>query len=145
MAILKMGDKIPEIFMNSDYYKNVKGKKIVLYFYPKDNTPGCTAEACNLRDNYSTLKKMGYEIIGVSADTEKSHINFIRKFDLPFALISDSDKKIIEAFGVWGEKKMYGKTYMGILRKSFIIDEEGIIVRIIEKVDTKEHVKQILE
>ena len=110
-----------------------RGKKLVLFFYPKDNTPGCTAEACDLRDNYSTFMARGYEILGVSADSEKSHQNFISKYDLPFKLISDVDKNLLEAYNAWGEKKLYGKTYMGIIRKTYIISEEGIIEKIIEK------------
>ncbi len=122
-----------------------KGKKVVLYFYPKDNTPGCTAQACDLRDNYDALLKAGYVIIGVSADSEKKHQNFIAKFDLPFPLIADEDLTICNQYGVWREKKNYGKTYMGIVRTTFIIDEEGKIEEIIEKVKTKEHAAQILK
>ncbi|MGW8315232.1 MAG: thioredoxin-dependent thiol peroxidase [Bacteroidales bacterium] len=122
-----------------------RGKKVVLYFYPKDNTPGCTAEACDLRDNYSHFLERGFEVIGVSADSEKSHLNFISKYELPFRLISDVDKKVLQDYGAWGEKKMYGKSYMGILRKTFIIDESGKIEKIFEKVDTKQHSKQIFE
>lgn len=121
------------------------GNKLVLYFYPKDNTPGCTAEACDLRDNYDRFLKEGYDVLGISADSQKSHQNFINKYKLPFRLISDVDKKILEAYGAWGEKKMYGKTYMGIIRKTFIISEDGTIENIIEKVKTKEHSKQIFE
>lgn len=123
----------------------LKGKKVILYFYPKDNTPGCTAEACNLRDNYKELTDMGFEVIGVSPDSEKSHQNFIGKYQLPFNLIADSDKTILEAYGAWGEKSMYGKKYMGVIRTTFIIDEEGKIEKIIKKVDTKNHTKQILD
>ena len=112
-----------------------KGKKVLLYFYPKDNTPGCTAEACNLRDNYSELLNNGYEVIGVSADTEKSHINFKSKYNLPFPLIADVDKKVIKSYGAWGEKKMYGKSYEGIIRMSFVISEDGKIEEIIEKIE----------
>lgn len=122
-----------------------KGKKLVLYFYPKDNTPGCTAEACDLRDNYEKFLAEGYEILGVSPDSQKSHQNFIKKFGLPFSLLSDVDKKILQAYNAWGEKKMYGKSYMGVLRKTYIIDESGIIENIIENVDTKQHSKQIFE
>lgn len=121
-----------------------KGKKLVLYFYPKDSTPGCTAEACDLRDNYHTFQKQGYEILGVSPDSAKSHVKFIEKYDLPFSLIADEDHSIAEAFGAWGEKSMYGKKYMGILRSTFIINEKGVIEKVIEKVDTKAHTKQIL-
>ena len=123
-----------------------KGKKIVLYFYPKDNTSGCTAQACSLRDNYSELRKAGYEVIGVSVDSEKSHQKFIDKNNLPFTLIADTDKKLVEEFGVWGEKKLYGRAYMGTFRTTFLINEEGIIERIItpKEVKTKEHASQIL-
>ena len=120
-----------------------RGKKVVLYFYPKDNTPGCTAEACDLRDNYARFLDQGFEVIGVSADSKKSHLNFISKYELPFRLISDVDKKVLQDYDAWGEKSMYGKSYMGVLRKTFIIDEQGKIEKIIEKVNTKEHSKQI--
>jgi peroxiredoxin Q/BCP len=119
------------------------GKKLILYFYPKDNTPGCTAEACNLRDNYDTLLKKGYGIVGVSPDTEKSHKGFAGKYSLPFPLIADTTKKILNDYGVWGEKKMYGKSYFGVIRTTFIIDEKGIIEKIITKVDTAGHTEQI--
>lgn len=150
MANLKAGDKAPE-FIGKDQngstisLSNFKGKKIVLYFYPKDNTPGCTAEACNLRDNYDSFRRKGYELIGVSADPEKSHQNFIEKFKLPFPLISDTEKNIIKAYGVWGKKKFMGREFDGILRTTFIIDESGIIEKIISKVDTKNHSSQIFE
>ncbi|HAA10219.1 MAG TPA: thioredoxin-dependent thiol peroxidase [Cytophagales bacterium] len=124
----------------SDYH----GKKVVLYFYPKDNTPGCTAQACNLRDNYEELQKQGYVVLGVSTDGEKSHQKFIAKQELPFSLIADEDKVVHEAFGTWGAKKMYGKEYMGTLRTTFVIDEEGKIAEVIEKVKTKDHTAQIL-
>lgn len=122
------------------------GKKIVLYFYPKDSTSGCTAQACNLRDNFSQLRKAGYEVIGVSVDDEKSHRKFIEKNALPFPLIADTDKQLVQQFGVWGEKSMYGRKYMGTFRTTFIINEEGIIERIIspKEVKTKEHAAQIL-
>jgi peroxiredoxin Q/BCP len=122
-----------------------KGQKLVLYFYPKDSTPGCTAEACDLRDNYNTLIKQGYAVVGVSPDSPKSHTKFIEKYELPFSLIADEDHSIADAFGAWGEKSMYGKKYMGILRSTFIINEKGIIERVIEKVNTKAHAKQVLE
>nr|MBI1230203.1 thioredoxin-dependent thiol peroxidase [Cytophagales bacterium] len=125
----------------SDY----KGKKVVLYFYPKDNTPGCTAQACDLRDNYEALQKAGYEVIGVSSDSEKSHQKFIQKFELPFTLIADEDKSVHEKFGTWVEKSMYGKAYMGTARTTFIIDENGVIAEIIDKVKTKEHTNQIIK
>jgi peroxiredoxin Q/BCP len=122
------------------------GKKLALYFYPKDNTPGCTAQACSLRDGYQDLKKAGYAVVGVSVDSEDSHRKFIEKFDLPFPLIADVDKKLVQEFGVWQEKKNYGKTYMGTVRTTFLIDEAGIIRHIIEGrgVDTKNHAEQIL-
>lgn len=123
----------------SDY----KGKKLVLYFYPKDNTSGCTAEACNLRDNYDDFLKKGFAVIGVSADSEKSHKNFAGKYSLPFPLIADTSKKILDDYGVWKQKKMYGKSFLGIARTTFIIDEKGIIEKIISKVDTKSHSEQI--
>jgi len=121
-----------------------KGKKLVLYFYPKDNTPGCTAEACDLRDNYQRFESLGYKIVGVSKDNEKSHKGFIEKFNLPFPLISDTDTVILQAYEAWGEKKFMGRQYVGIIRKTFVIDENGIIFDIIEKVDTKSHTAQIL-
>ncbi len=122
-----------------------KGKKVVLYFYPKDDTPGCTAEACDLRDNHQRFSDAGYVILGVSPDEPKKHQKFITKFDLPFDLIADTDQTVANAYGVWVEKSMYGRKYMGIARTTFIIDENGIITDIIEKVDTKAHTKQILK
>ncbi|MGY6523298.1 MAG: thioredoxin-dependent thiol peroxidase [Mongoliitalea sp.] len=122
-----------------------KGKKVVLYFYPKDNTPGCTAQACNLRDNYDALLAAGYVVLGVSSDSEKSHQKFIEKQSLPFPLLADEDLKVHEAYGTWVEKSMYGRKYMGTARTTFIINEEGILEEIIEKVNTKEHTKQILK
>jgi len=116
-----------------------------LYFYPKDDTPGCTAEACDFRDNYQGLTEKGIVVLGVSVDDEKSHKKFITKHNLPFTLLADTDKKIVEAYGVWGEKSMYGKTYMGTNRKTFIIDEQGVIIHIISKVDTKNSTAQVLE
>ena len=130
---------------NAISLKDLQGRKVILYFYPKDNTPGCTTESCNLRDNYRELIKKGFEVIGVSADSEKSHQNFIEKFDLPFNLVSDSGREILKAYGAWGLKKLYGKVYEGILRKTFIIDEQGVILKIINKVDTKNHTNQILD
>lgn len=121
------------------------GKKVILYFYPKDDTPGCTAEACNLRDNYENLLSEGFAIIGVSPDNEKSHLRFRQKNKLPFSLIADPEKNIIMAYGAWGEKSMYGKKYEGVLRTTFIIDEKGKIFKIISKVDTKNHTAQILK
>ncbi|MFN8258575.1 MAG: thioredoxin-dependent thiol peroxidase [Bacteroidales bacterium] len=147
MAILKSGDKAPEKLMQLANLKgsDIKGKKIILYFYPKDDTPGCTAEACDLRDNYATLKNKGFVVFGVSPDSEKSHNKFAEKYNLPFNLIPDTEKELAEAFGVWGEKSMYGKKYMGILRTTFVISENGIIEKVIDKVDTKNHANQILE
>ena len=130
---------------NAISLKDLQGRRVILYFYPKDNTPGCTTESCNLRDNYRELIKKGFEVIGVSADSEKSHQNFIDKYNLPFNLISDSGKEILKAYGAWGLKKLYGKVYEGILRKTFIIDEQGVILKIINKVDTKNHTNQILD
>jgi thioredoxin-dependent peroxiredoxin len=148
--MLKAGDKVPDIAINDQdgnpiSLKNFKGKKVVLYFYPKDQTPGCTAEACNLRDNYKLLQKQGYEILGVSTDSEKSHQKFIEKEKLPFPLLADPDRKFHEAFGTWIEKSMYGRKYMGTARVTFIINEKGMIEEVIEKVDTKEHTNQILK
>ena len=148
---MNIGDKAPEILgLNENgeeiRLSNYQGKKIVLYFYPTDSTSGCTAQACNLRDNYTELRQAGYEVIGVSVDDAKSHQKFIAKNELPFTLIADTDKKLVEQFGVWGEKSMYGRKYMGTFRTTFIINEEGIIERIIlpKQVKTKEHSKQIL-
>lgn len=121
------------------------GRKVVVYFYPKDSTPGCTAEACNLRDNYETLINQGFVVIGVSGDSEKSHKNFAAKYSLPFPLIADTSKKIINDYGVWKEKKLYGRSFPGIARTTFIIDEQGIIEKIILKVDTKSHSEQIFD
>ena len=130
---------------NSIKLSNYIGKKVVLYFYPKDNTPGCTAEACSLRDNYKQLLKNGFVVLGVSPDTEKSHKGFAEKFDLPFPLIADPEKKILTAYGVYGEKVMYGKKVTGVIRTTFIIDEKGKIEKVIKKVDTKEHAPQIFK
>lgn len=148
---MNIGDKAPEILgLNENgeeiRLSNYQGKKIVLYFYPKDSTSGCTAQACNLRDHYTELRNSGYEVIGVSVDDAKSHQKFIAKNELPFTLIADTEKKLVEQFGVWGEKSMYGRKYMGTFRTTFIINEEGIIERIIlpKQVKTKEHSKQIL-
>lgn len=146
---MKVGDKAPEILgidANGNEVKlsDYSGRRIVLYFYPKDNTPGCTAQACSLRDNYETLRQAGYEVIGVSKDSMTSHQRFAEKHSLPFRLIADTDKTLNEAFGVWREKKMCGRTSMGTVRTTFIIDEQGYISEIIEKVNTKEHSKQIL-
>lgn len=150
MKNLKVGDKAPHFTGTDQNGKTIslddfKGKNVILYFYPKDDTPGCTAEACNFRDNYSSLTSKGYEVIGVSTDSEKSHTKFINKYSLPFTLIADEDKKIVESYGVWVEKSMYGKTYMGIARSTYIINKEGIITHIIEKVDTKNSSQQVLD
>ncbi|MEP1097257.1 MAG: thioredoxin-dependent thiol peroxidase [Cyclobacteriaceae bacterium] len=147
---LKAGDPAPQFEskdQNGDTIKlsDYRGKKVVLYFYPKDNTPGCTAESCNLRDNYELLQKKGYVVLGVSSDNEKSHQRFIEKHDLPFSLIADTDKSVHEAFGTWGEKSMYGRKYMGTFRTTFVIDENGKIEEVIEKVKTKDHTSQILK
>lgn len=148
MALLKTGDKAPQ-FNGTDQNGNTvsladfKGSKVIIYFYPKDNTPGCTAEACNLRDNYSNLVLKGFKLIGISGDSQKSHAGFAEKHSLPFPLIADTDKSIIKAFGVWGKKKFMGKEFEGILRTTFIISAEGIIENVITKVDTKNHSAQI--
>ncbi|HAS40866.1 MAG TPA: thioredoxin-dependent thiol peroxidase [Microscillaceae bacterium] len=146
---LKVGDKAP-LFEGKDQNGNdikledYKGKKVILYFYPKDDTKGCTAQACNLRDNYDVIQKDGYEVIGVSKDDEKSHTKFINKYELPFILVADTDTSINQMYGVWKEKKMYGKTFMGTARTTFVIDEEGVITEIIAKVKTADHTNQIL-
>jgi len=124
--------------------RDLIGRKTVIYFYPKDSTPGCTAEACNLRDNYQTFLAQGYQVFGVSKDSAASHVKFKEKFDLPFPLLSDPTTQMLQAFGAWGEKKLYGKVSMGTLRKTFIFDEHGFLTRVIDKVDTKNHTKQIL-
>lgn len=148
---LQLGDKAPEILgLNQDgkelRLSDFTGKKLVLYFYPKDNTPGCTAQACSLRDGYDELRKAGYEVVGVSADGATSHKKFIEKQNLPFNLIADVDTKLSEIFGTWGEKSMYGRKYMGMNRTTFIINENGIIEKIIspKEVNTKNHTEQIL-
>ena len=146
---LAIGEKAPDFEQKDQHGNLIKlsdflGKKVVLYFYPKDDTPGCTAQACNLNENLPLLKSKGFEIIGVSVDGEKAHQKFIKKYDLAFTLISDEDHQVVEAYGVWVEKSMYGRTYMGTARTTFIIDETGIISDIIEKVKTKEHTSQII-
>ncbi len=147
---LTIGQKAPD-FKSKDQNGNeislsaLKGKKIILYFYPKDMTPGCTAEACNLRDNYKALQKAGYEILGVSSDNEKMHLEFIDKEKLPFRLLADVDKTVHHKYGTWIEKSMYGRKYMGTARVTYVIDENGIIKEIIEKVDTKNHAEQIFD
>jgi peroxiredoxin Q/BCP len=150
MSTLKAGDKAPEFTAKDQNGKEVsladfKGKTVILYFYPKDDTPGCTAEACDFRDNYQSLLGKGYEVIGVSTDDEKSHKKFVTKHSLPFTLIADDDKHIVEAYGVWVEKSMYGKKYMGTARTTFIIDGDGMISHVIEKVDTKASSQQVLD
>ncbi len=149
---MKIGDNVPDITLgvnqNGEEMKvsDFKGRKIVLYFYPKDSTPGCTAEACSLRDNYSDLREKGYEVVGVSVDSTKSHQKFIEKNNLPFNLIADTDKKLVEQFGVWAMKKMCGRKYMGTMRTTFIIDENGVIEQIYDskQINTKTHGTQIL-
>lgn len=150
MTRLKPGDKAPDFNAkdqngNPISLKDFAGSKLVIYFYPKDNTPGCTAQACSLRDNYDALLANGYKVVGVSADDEKSHQKFIEKFDLPFTLISDTDKVVLNAYGVWGPKKFMGRQYDGIHRVTFVIDEKGVISEVIEKVDTKNHFSQIVK
>ena len=149
MAQLKEGATAPDFSGKDQDGKTIsladyKGKKVILYFYPKDDTPGCTAEACNLRDNYESLLSKGFAIIGVSPDNEKSHAKFRTKYTLPFSLIADPDASIIKAYGAWGEKKMYGKSYMGVLRTTYVIDEKGKIMKTFTKVDTQNHTQQIL-
>lgn len=150
MMHLNEGDKAPDIVAkdqegNTWKLADQKGKKVILYFYPRDNTPGCTAEACDFRDNYQSLSKKGFEVVGVSNDDEKSHQKFISKFDLPFTLLADTDKKIVNDYGVYGEKKFMGRTFDGIHRTTFIIDEKGKIEKIIKKVKTKEASQQVLD
>ena len=148
--MLKVGDKMPDFQVQDQDGKTVSskdllGKKTIIYFYPKDNTSGCTAEACSLRDNHEALIARGYNVIGVSKDSANSHKKFIEKYSLPFTLLADTSTQMLQAFGAWGEKKMYGKTVMGTLRRTFIFDENGILTEIIEKVDTKNHAQQILK
>ena len=150
MKHLKVGDQAPDFSVKDQSGNEIKlsdyvGKRVVIYFYPKDNTPGCTAQACNIRDNYSDLEKEGIVILGVSADSEASHQKFIDKFDLPFTLLADVDKKMLNDYGVWGEKKFMGRVYDGIHRTTFIMDESHAIVGIIEKPKTKDHSREILE
>ena len=149
MSKLQIGDKAPEINAVDQNGNNItleqyQGKKVVLYFYPKDMTPGCTAQSCNLSDNYTALQKNGYDVIGVSCDSVKRHQKFIEKYNLPFHLISDEDQKVVNDYGVWQLKKFMGREYMGIVRTTFIIDEKGLIIDIITKVNTKEHTSQII-
>ena len=146
---LSIGDPAPD-FTSTDQtgrtirLSDYRGRKVVLYFYPKDDTSGCTAQACSLRDNYADLREAGYEVLGVSVDNQTSHQKFISKYDLPFTLVADTDKQLVDAYGVWQEKSMYGRKYMGTVRTTFLIDENGIITNIIGKVDTKNHAEQIL-
>ena len=147
--MLNVGDKMPQFSVIDETGKEVTnrdvlGRKTVIYFYPKDSTPGCTAEACNIRDNYQSFLARGYQVFGVSKDSQASHVKFKEKFDLPFPLLSDPTTEMLQAFGAWGEKKLYGKSSMGTLRKTFVFDENGILERIIDKVDTKNHTAQIL-
>lgn len=150
MTHLKAGDKAPLfVGLNQNSEKvslnNFTGKKLILYFYPKDNTPGCTAESCNLNENYNAWLDKGFEVVGVSPDTVQSHQKFINKFGLRFNLIADTEKEILQAYGAWGEKNMYGRKYMGVLRTTFVIDENGVITEIFEKVQTKDHTNQIIK
>ena len=147
--MLQIGDKMPAFSVADEQGrvvtdKDLLGKKTVIYFYPKDSTPGCTAEACNIRDNHNAFIARGYQVFGVSKDSQASHIKFKEKYDLPFPLLSDPTTQMLQAFGAWGEKKLYGKVSMGTLRKTFIFDENGILERVIDKVDTKNHSAQIL-
>lgn len=149
MTTLKPGDAAP-LFSAADQHGNtislesLKGKKVVLYFYPKDDTPGCTVEACNLRDNHSELISKGYVVLGVSPDPVKSHVKFTEKYELPFSLLPDTEKKIIQSYGVWGPKKFMGKSYDGVFRTTFVISESGMIEKVFTQVDTKNHTEQIL-
>jgi peroxiredoxin Q/BCP len=149
MTTLKAGDKAPFFEAVNQRGETIRlddfaGKKVLLFFYPKASTPGCTAEACNLRDNYTAFQSKGYEIIGVSADTEKKQLNFSEKYELPFSLLADTEKEVINAYGVWGPKKFMGREYDGIHRTSFVIDEKGVIEEVITKVKTKDHAAQVL-
>ena len=150
MKTLQVGDKVPE-FISKDQDGNTirlsdyHGKKLIVFFYPKASTPGCTAEACNLRDNYSVLQSQGYELLGVSADSEKRQTNFRNKYDFPFPLLADEDHTVINTFGVWGPKKFMGREYDGIHRKTFVINEEGAVTKVIDKVKTKDHAAQLLD
>jgi peroxiredoxin Q/BCP len=150
MTVLKAGDKAPDFSGINQDGKEIKlsdfaGKKLILYFYPKDDTPGCTAESCNLNDNYNLWLEKGFEVVGVSADSVESHQKFRNKFGLKFDLIADTEKEILQAYGVWGEKSMFGKKYMGVLRTTFVIDANGIIQQVFENVKTKDHSNQIFK
>ena len=150
MINLNVGDKAPNFVALNEFGQSTSlseflGKKVILYFYPKDMTPGCTAESCNLGENYNLLQEKGFIVLGVSPDSSKSHQKFIDKYNLPFSLIADEDKAVIKAFGVWGPKKFMGKEYDGVHRTTFIIDEDGVIEKVFSKVKTKDHTNQILE
>ncbi len=150
MKTLQVGDKVPEFSSRDQDGNTVRlsdylGKKLIVFFYPKASTPGCTAEACNLRDHYSELRSQGYELLGVSADSEKRQANFRNKYDLPFPLLADEDHTVINAFGIWGPKKFMGREYDGIHRKSFIVNGEGVVAKVIDKVKTKDHAAQLLD
>ena len=150
MTSLNVGDKAPDFVALNEFGQSTSlseflGKKVILYFYPKDMTPGCTAESCNLGENYSLLQENGFIVLGVSPDSSKSHQKFIEKYNLPFSLIADEDKAVIKAFGVWGPKKFMGKEYYGVHRTTFVIDEDGVIEKVFSKVKTKDHTNQILE
>ena len=150
MASLKVGDKAPNFVALDESSQSISltdflGRKVILYFYPKDMTPGCTAESCNLGENYSLLQEKGFIVLGVSPDSSKSHQKFIGKYNLPFSLIADEDKAVIKAFGVWGPKKFMGKEYEGVHRTTFVINEDGIIEKVFTKVKTKDHTHQILQ
>ncbi|EAR00270.1 thioredoxin-dependent thiol peroxidase [Maribacter sp. HTCC2170] len=150
MNTLKVGDKVPE-FISKDQdgnevkFSDFKGKKLIVFFYPKASTPGCTVEACNLRDNYGELQAQGFELLGVSADSEKRQTNFRNKYNFPFPLLADEDHTVLNIFGVWGRKKFMGREYDGIHRKSFVMNEEGIVIKVIDKVKTKDHAAQLLD
>jgi len=148
MATLRIGDKAPAFSAKDQHGRTVtlndfRGKKVILYFYPKDNTPTCTQEACNFRDNYQSLQAEGFEVIGISTDSERSHRNFAAKYNLPFTLLVDKDHQLVNEYGVWGEKMLFGRKYMGVLRTTFVIDEQGVITHIIDKVDSKNASQQV--
>ena len=152
MAIqpLKKGRKVPSFLLTDQAGQSFSltdylGKKVILFFYPRDNTPTCTEEACNLRDNYQLLQAKGYEVIGVSTDSARKHQNFIKKYQLPFRLVADTENKLTEAFGIWGEKQLFGRKYMGLVRTTFVIDEKGKVAHVIDKVTAKDHTNQLLE
>ncbi len=149
-TLLIVGAEVPDVEVPDQdgqpvNLKNFKGEKLIVFFYPKDNSPSCTKEACSLRDHHDTFTEHGYKVFGVSPDSQKAHQNFINKQNLPYSLLSDPEHELTKAFGAWGEKKMYGKTYMGLLRSTFVVDEEGMISHVVPKVKTKEHAEQLLE